>query len=173
MQDRSASEAVVTAYEQYIDLCEQYAGAKELAAEDDDELRDMAKEEMKGLEPEMAALEREITLLLLPSDPNDNRNCLLEIRAGTGGSEANLFCGDLLDVYRKFVASQPGWSAQLMDATPGDDGGYKNVVLDVRGSSVYSKLKWEAGVHRVQRVPATESQGRVHTSTATVASTYP
>lgn len=113
-------------------------------------------------------LEAKIKILLLPKDPNDDRNCMLEIRAGTGGSEANLFAGDLLDVYRKFMSNE-GYSVKMMDSSAGDDGGYKNVVLEVKGDSVYSKLKWEAGVHRVQRVPATETQGRVHTSTATVA----
>ena len=123
---------------------------------------------MKEIEPQLETLEDQIKVLLLPKDPNDNRNCMLEIRAGTGGSEANIFAGDLLDVYRKYITSQ-GWQFSTIEASPGDDGGYKNVVLDVKGDSVYSKLKWEAGVHRVQRVPATESQGRVHTSTATVA----
>jgi len=151
----------------------------------------MARSEIKQITERLEELESEIKILLLPKDPNDDRNCMLEIRAGTGGSEANIFAGkmrnvlslhsnfplhssefaligDLLDVYRKFMSSE-GWQVSMMDNTPGDDGGYKNVVLEVRGDSVYSKLKWEAGVHRVQRVPATETQGRVHTSTATVA----
>ncbi|KAK1749168.1 peptide chain release factor 1 [Skeletonema marinoi] len=93
---------------------------------------------------------------------------MLEIRAGTGGSEANIFAGDLLDIYRKFMSNE-GWQVKMIDSSSGDDGGYKNVVLEVKGDKVYSKLKWEAGVHRVQRVPATETQGRVHTSTASVA----
>jgi len=131
-------------------------------------MREMAREEIKAIEPQLEALEERITILLLPTDPNDDRNVMLEIRAGTGGSEASIFAGDLLDVYRKFIQDQ-GWQATMMDSSTGDDGGYKNVVLEVKGDSVYSKLKWEAGVHRVQRVPATETQGRVHTSTATVA----
>jgi peptide chain release factor 1 len=93
---------------------------------------------------------------------------MIEIRAGTGGSEASIFVGDLLDVYRKYISSQ-GWNVNIIDESSGDDGGYKNIVMEVKGDAVYSKMKWEAGVHRVQRVPATESAGRVHTSTATVA----
>lgn len=166
MSDRAQSEDVVLAYEEYSQLLEEWNGAKELLQDAD--MKEMAREEIKEIEPKMEELEKKITILLLPRDPNDGRNCMLEIRAGTGGSEANIFAGDLLDVYRKFIADQ-GWQASIIDSSTGDDGGYKNVVLDVRGDSVYSKLKWEAGVHRVQRVPATESQGRVHTSTATVA----
>jgi peptide chain release factor 1 len=167
MSDRSQSEAIVEAYEEYCSLLAESDGAKELMMEDPD-MREMAREEMKRIEPELVELEAKMKVLLLPRDPNDDRNCMLEIRAGTGGSEANIFCGDLLDVYRKYITNE-GWQCATLDANPGDDGGYKNVVLDIKGASVYSKLKWEAGVHRVQRVPATESQGRVHTSTATVA----
>jgi peptide chain release factor 1 len=166
MSDRAQSEDVVAAFEEYKALGEDYAGAKELLADPD--MKEMAREEMKEIEPKMEELEKRIKVLLLPRDPNDDRNVLLEIRAGTGGSEANIFAGDLLDVYRKFFTAQ-GWQSTLIDAAPGDDGGYKNAILDIKGDRVYSKLKWEAGVHRVQRVPATESQGRVHTSTATVA----
>jgi peptide chain release factor 1 len=167
MSDRSQSEAVVEAYEEYCSLLNELDGAKEMMIEDAD-MREMAREEIKRIEPELDELEDKMKVLLLPKDPNDERNCMLEIRAGTGGSEANIFCGDLLDVYRKYITNE-GWQFTTIDASPGDDGGYKNVVLDIKGASVYSKLKWEAGVHRVQRVPATESQGRVHTSTATVA----
>ena len=167
MSDRSQSEAVVEAYEEYCSLLNELEGAKEMM-NDDPDMREMAREEIKRIEPELDELEAKMKILLLPKDPNDERNCMLEIRAGTGGSEANIFCGDLLDVYRKYITTE-GWQCSTIEATPGDDGGYKNVVLDIKGSSVYSKLKWEAGVHRVQRVPATESQGRVHTSTATVA----
>lgn len=149
---------------------EELEGATELFQEagDDPDMKEMAREEIKEIEPQMEELEERITILLLPKDPNDDRNVMLEIRAGTGGSEANIFAGDLLDVYRKFIQTE-GWQATIIDESKGDDGGYKNVVLEVKGDSVYSKMKWEAGVHRVQRVPATETQGRVHTSTATVA----
>uniref|UniRef100_A0A7S2GWH2 Prokaryotic-type class I peptide chain release factors domain-containing protein n=1 Tax=Helicotheca tamesis TaxID=374047 RepID=A0A7S2GWH2_9STRA len=170
MSDRSKSEEVVNTYEEYCRLKEELEGATELFQEagDDAEMREMARMEMKEIEPQMEDLEQKITILLLPKDPNDDRNVMIEIRAGTGGSEANIFAGDLLDVYRKFISSQ-GWQASMIDSSKGDDGGYKSVTMDVKGDSVYSKMKWEAGVHRVQRVPATETQGRVHTSTATVA----
>ena len=170
MSDRSQSEDVVLAFEEYCQLQQELDGAKELFQEagDDPELKEMAREEMKAIEPKLEDLEQRIKILLLPKDPNDSRNVMLEIRAGTGGSEANIFAGDLLDVYRKYIAAQ-GWQSTMIDSSAGDDGGFKNVVLEVKGDMVYSKLKWEAGVHRVQRVPATESQGRVHTSTATVA----
>lgn len=170
MSDRSKSEEVVLAFQKYCEFKEELEGARELFqdAGDDAEMREMARAEIKEIEPQMDQLEIEIQLLLLPKDPNDDRNIMLEIRAGTGGSEANIFAGDLLDVYRKYMSGL-GWQVKMMDSSLGDDGGYKAVTLDVRGDMVYSKMKWEAGVHRVQRVPATENQGRVHTSTATVA----
>jgi len=170
MSDRAQSEDVVVAYGMYCSLREELEGARELFEEsgDDADLREMAREEIKTIEPQLEELVQKIKVLLLPRDPNDSRNVMLEIRAGTGGSEASIFAGDLLDVYRKYISAQ-GWQSSIIDSSQGDDGGYKNVVLEVRGDMVYSKLKWEAGVHRVQRVPATESQGRVHTSTATVA----
>ena len=170
MSDRASSEEVVMAYDEYTGLLEELEGATELFQEagDDAEMREMARAEMKEIEPQLEPIEDKIKVLLLPKDPNDDRNVMLEIRAGTGGSEASIFVGDLLDVYRKYITSQ-GWNANIIDESTGDDGGYKNIVMEVKGDMVYSKLKWEAGVHRVQRVPATESQGRVHTSTATVA----
>eukprot|EP00568_Trieres_chinensis_P005158 CAMPEP_0183300394 /NCGR_PEP_ID=MMETSP0160_2-20130417/6836_1 /TAXON_ID=2839 ORGANISM="Odontella Sinensis, Strain Grunow 1884" /NCGR_SAMPLE_ID=MMETSP0160_2 /ASSEMBLY_ACC=CAM_ASM_000250 /LENGTH=425 /DNA_ID=CAMNT_0025462803 /DNA_START=40 /DNA_END=1317 /DNA_ORIENTATION=+ len=170
MSDRAKSEEVVETYNEYCGLKEELAGAKELFqdAGDDVDMKEMAREEMKEIEPKLDDLEGRIKILLLPKDPNDDRNIMLEIRAGTGGSEASIFAGDLLDVYRKYMTSM-GWRASVIDSSAGDDGGYKSVVMEVTGDSVYSRMKWEAGVHRVQRVPATESQGRVHTSTATVA----
>mmetsp|Transcript_5440 Transcript_5440/g.13670 ORF Transcript_5440/g.13670 Transcript_5440/m.13670 type:complete len:414 (-) Transcript_5440:1757-2998(-) len=170
MSDRASSEEVVMAYDEYTNLLQELADAKELFQEagDDPEMKEMARSEMKEIEPQLEPIEDKIKMLLLPKDPNDDRNVMLEIRAGTGGSEASIFVGDLLDVYRKFISSQ-GWNSKIIDESTGDDGGYKNIVMEVKGDSVYSKMKWEAGVHRVQRVPATESQGRVHTSTATVA----
>jgi peptide chain release factor 1 len=170
MSDRASSEQVVLAFEEYTQLQQELQGARELFQEagDDVDMKEMARAEIKEIEPKLEQLEAQIKVLLLPKDPNDDRNIMLEIRAGTGGSEASIFAGDLLDVYRKYIQSQ-GWQASIIDESPGDDGGYKNVVMEVRGDAVYSKMKWEAGVHRVQRVPATESQGRVHTSTATVA----
>lgn len=170
MSDRSKSEDVVNAFDEYSTLSEELDGATELFQEagDDPEMREMARSEMKEIETRLSELEGEIQVLLLPKDPNDDRNVMIEIRAGTGGSEANIFAGDLVDVYRKYMSNQ-GWRVSTIDESRGDDGGYKSITLDVKGEMVYSKMKWEAGVHRVQRVPATESQGRVHTSTATVA----
>ncbi|KAL3941974.1 MAG: hypothetical protein SGBAC_003748 [Bacillariaceae sp.] len=170
MSDRASIEETVLSYEEYCGLKEELDGARELFqdAGDDPELKEMARAEMKEIEPQLDGLEEKMKLLLLPKDPNDDRNIMLEIRAGTGGSEASIFAGDLVNVYRKYISSQ-GWQAKIIDESSGDDGGFKNIVMQVNGDSVYSKMKWEAGVHRVQRVPATESQGRVHTSTATVA----
>jgi len=170
MCDRASSEEVITAYDEYCRLQEEVDGATELFqdAGDDPELKEMARAEIKEIEPQLDRLEDEMKILLLPKDPNDERNVMVEIRAGTGGSEASIFAGDLLEVYRKYISSQ-GWQSQIIDSSVGDGGGYKNIVMEIKGDSVYSKMKWEAGVHRVQRVPATESQGRVHTSTATVA----
>jgi len=170
MCDRASSEEVITTYDEYCRLQEEMDGATELFqdAGDDPELKEMARAEMKEIEPQLERLEEEMKILLLPKDPNDERNVMVEIRAGTGGSEASIFAGDLVEVYRKYISSQ-GWQSQIIDSSIGDGGGYKNIVMEIKGDSVYSKMKWEAGVHRVQRVPATESQGRVHTSTATVA----
>merc|ERR1719491_303000 len=170
MSDRSKSEETVETFDEYTRMAEEFEGAEELFQEavDDVDMREMARAEMKEIEVQMNELEEKIQVLLLPVDPNDDRNVMLEIRAGTGGSEANLFAGDLLGVYQKYMATN-GWKVDIIDESFGDDGGYKQVTLDVKGDMVYSKMKWEAGVHRVQRVPATESQGRVHTSTATVA----
>jgi len=142
MLDRSKSEDVVSAYEEYSTLKSELLGAKELFndSSDDAEMREMARAEMKEIEEKIEELEAQITILLLPQDPNDGRDCMLEIRAGTGGSEANLFAGDLLDLYRKFVSTN-GWSATVIESSDGDDGGYKSVTLQVRGQKVYSKLK--------------------------------
>jgi peptide chain release factor 1 len=170
MSDRAQSEEIVGIYEEYCRLKEELGQAREMFqdAGDDSELREMAREEVKTIEPQMETMEEKLKLLLLPKDKNDNRNVMLEIRAGTGGSEAAIFTGDLVDIYRKYIISQ-GWKASVVDSAAGDSGGFTKVTMAVSGDMVYSKLKWEAGVHRVQRVPATETQGRVHTSTATIA----
>lgn len=151
MSDRSQSEEVVETYDEYSRLKEELAGAKELFQEagDDADLREMAREEIKSIEPQMEELEDKIKILLLPRDPNDDRNVMLELRAGTGGSEANLFVGELYDVYRKYITAN-GWRATMIDSSVGDDGGYKSVMLDVQGDMVYSRLKWEAG--RCQKI---------------------
>lgn len=132
------------------------------------EMEEMAREEAAALGTEMSELEDKMTLALLPTDPLDEKNIMLEIRAGTGGDEAGIWAGDLYRMYNRY-AEREGWKATILTTNPADSGGYKEIVVELKGDSVYSQLKWEAGVHRVQRVPATESQGRIQTSTATVA----
>jgi len=139
-----------------------------LANEKDQELREMAKEELDILLEQKEAKEEEIRLMLIPKDPEDSKNAILEIRGGTGGDEAALFAGDLYRMYTRYF-EQKGWRAEVMDVTEGTAGGYKEVILKVTGEDVYGQLKYESGVHRVQRVPDTETQGRVHTSAASVA----
>lgn len=134
----------------------------------DDELADLAKEELKELEQRKPELEEEIKILLLPTDPNDDKNIYIELRAGAGGDEAGLFVADMFRTYIKYAENQ-GWKTEIMSSSESEAGGYKEMIVLVKGESVYSKLKFEAGVHRVQRVPATETQGRVHTSAITVA----
>ncbi len=143
--------------------------AKDILANDkDEEMREMAREEVAELEPSIGKLEEEIKLLLIPKDPQDEKNAIVEIRGGTGGDEAALFAGDLLRMYTKYVESK-GWRYEINSASEGSSGGYKEVVMKVTGDNVYGTLKYESGVHRVQRVPQTETQGRVHTSAASVA----
>ena len=139
-----------------------------LANEKDEEMREMAREEVAELEPSIGKLEEEIKLLLIPKDPQDEKNAIVEIRGGTGGDEAAIFAGDLLRMYTKYVESK-GWRYEINSASEGSSGGYKEVVMKVTGDNVYGTLKYESGVHRVQRVPQTETQGRVHTSAASVA----
>ena len=139
-----------------------------LETERDPDLCAMAKEEIRRLEPEVEALLHRIQILLLPKDPNDDKNILLEVRAGAGGEEAALFAGELFRMYQRFAEAQ-GWRVELMSMNATGLGGYRDIIAMVVGDRVYSRLKWEAGVHRVQRVPETETQGRVHTSTVTVA----
>ena len=144
------------------------ADARAMLSESDADLRAMAQEEIAGLEPRVSALEEELKVLLLPRDPNDEKNIILEIRAGTGGDEASLFAAEVFRMYTRF-AEQKHWKVQVTDLSESGIGGYKEVIAIVEGERVYSQLKWESGVHRVQRVPETEQQGRVHTSAITVA----
>jgi peptide chain release factor 1 len=139
-----------------------------LKTEKDDEMREMAKEELDELEPKVAPMEEEIRILLIPKDPEDAKDAILEIRGGTGGDEASIFAGDLYRMYMYFCEKR-GWKTEVIDFTDGTAGGYKEVIIEVKGEDVYGILKYESGVHRVQRVPETETQGRVHTSAATVA----
>mmetsp|Transcript_5447 Transcript_5447/g.7360 ORF Transcript_5447/g.7360 Transcript_5447/m.7360 type:complete len:418 (+) Transcript_5447:478-1731(+) len=169
---RQASEmnAVIEAYERLVAAGLELDEAKEMMkdAAGDPEMLTMAQDEAQQLKDELVELEEKLTLLLLPTDPLDERNIMLEVRAGTGGDEAGIWAGDLMRMYQRFAESE-GWKVTAVSGTEADMGGYKEVVLEITGEKVYSKLKFEAGVHRVQRVPATESGGRVHTSTATVA----
>jgi len=159
---------VVTAYGEYKAMVSALEEAKEMGKEDP-EMAALAAEESAALAPVIAVMEAKLTTLLLPRDPLDDKNIMLEVRAGTGGDEAGLWCNDLLKMYTRFAENQPGWKVTLLSMADMDSGGVREAVLQVSGESVYSKLKWEAGVHRVQRVPATEGAGRVHTSTASVA----
>ena len=162
-------EKIVNQFMAYKNVLANIDSAKEvLATEKDEDFREMAKGELDELSPKKEEMEAILKEMLIPRDPNDSRNCILEIRAGTGGDEASIFAGDLYRMYQRFFEKQ-GWSSQLMDFTDGNTGGYKEIVIGVQGEDVYGKLKYESGVHRVQRVPMTESQGRIHTSAASVA----
>ncbi len=162
-------EKIVGAYKQYKTCIESLSFAKEvLESESDEELRDLAKTDIGTLEEQKSTLEEEIHQLLIPKDPQDEKNVVMEIRAGTGGDEASLFAGDLMRMYIKYADAR-GWKVAVIDESEGTSGGYKEVILEIVGEDVYGTLKYESGVHRVQRVPATEASGRVHTSAATVA----
>lgn len=161
-------EKIVKAYDNYRKLLDAIAFNREVLESGDDEMRDMAKEETEGLNEQKDKAEADIRNLLIPKDPQDERNAILEIRGGTGGDEASLFAGDLLRMYLRYCENK-GWKTTIMNENPGSVGGYKEVVVEVTGDDVYGTLKFESGVHRVQRVPATEGSGRVHTSAATVA----
>lgn len=160
---------VIEAFEEYKKLLSNIDNSKQIIAnENDEEFRDLAKEELEHLESERETLEKKIKQLLIPKDPQDDKNAILEIRAGTGGDEASLFAGDLYRMYVRYCESK-GWKVSVVSENEGTVGGYKEVILEVEGSGAYGVLKFESGVHRVQRVPDTEASGRVHTSAATVA----
>jgi peptide chain release factor 1 len=159
---------IVECYFEYKNLLTNLAEAKEMLDSDDPEMKEMAKEEFESLNEKQSPLEEKIKLLLIPKDPEDDKNAMVEIRAGAGGDEASIFAGDLYRMYSKFFDNQ-GWKHEIMDITEGTAGGYKEIIVKVEGNEIFGTLKFEAGVHRVQRVPETETQGRVHTSAATVA----
>lgn len=169
-KSRASLEETVNTYEIWQKSQEDLIGAKQIFKESagDPELREMAALEVAELEAKIATLEDQLTILLLPRDPLDEKNIMLEIRAGTGGDEASIWAGDLVRLYSKYAETQ-NWKVSLLSESPADMGGFKEAILEIKGDNVYSKLKFEAGVHRVQRVPLTEASGRVHTSTATVA----
>jgi peptide chain release factor 1 len=169
-KSRSSLEETVSTFEDWRKTQEDLEGSRQILKEagGDNELRDMAALEVEELESKIAALEQRLKVLLLPSDPNDDKNIMLEIRAGTGGDEASIWAGDLVRMYSRYAEGQR-WRVKLLSESTTESGGFKEAILEIQGDQVYSKLKFEAGVHRVQRVPVTEAGGRVHTSTATVA----
>ena len=168
-KEHSDLSELVALYDKYQELKTNLAGNQELIeAGEDDEILEMAKEENSSLKKEIAELEEQVKIKLVPKDPEDSKNAIVEVRAGTGGDEAGIFAGDLFDMYRRY-ADQNKWNMELMSVNEAAQGGYKEVVFRLEGEEVFGKMKYESGVHRVQRVPATESQGRVHTSAATVA----
>ena len=168
-RERGRLQQLVEVIDRYESAVGERSDLKEMIqAESDDELISMARSELDALEDQIPALEDELRFLLIPRDPEDERDAILEIRAGTGGDEASLFAGDLFRLYVRF-AEDKGWKVDIIEASEGTQGGYKEIIVSVQGADVFGTLKYESGVHRVQRVPATESSGRIHTSAATVA----
>ncbi|MEX2463453.1 MAG: peptide chain release factor 1, partial [Balneolaceae bacterium] len=160
---------LVDDYKEWSSLKQQLDGNEELIESDDEaEIREMAREENRQVKERLSELEDEIKFKLIPKDPDDSKNCIVEIRAGTGGDEAALFAGDLFEMYRKYADNQK-WTLHILSIGDSEKGGFKEIVFELSGKEVFGKMKYESGVHRVQRVPETESQGRVHTSAATVA----
>lgn len=167
-RERARLEKVVLTFRELQQAEADLAGARELLEADDEEMREMAKAEVKTLEPRIEAVKKSLEVALLPRDPLDDKSVVLEIRAGAGGDEAALFAGELFQLYERYAQDQ-GWRVEVMSDSPGAAGGFKEIIATVEGPEVYARLRYEGGVHRVQRVPATESQGRIHTSTVTVA----
>lgn len=161
-------ELVVQCFIHYEKTCKDIENAQEMLEESDPELKSLAEDELDALKEKQSQLEIELKSLLIPKDPNDARNVFLEIRAGTGGHEAAIFAGDLFRMYNRYAEAR-GWRVSVVSESPGEQGGYKEIIARVEGDHVYSQLKFESGAHRVQRVPATESQGRIHTSACTIA----
>ncbi len=167
-KDYKELQRIVKAYFEYKNVIDNIASTKELLkVEKDDDFREMAKQELTELNTRKDELEEEIRLMLIPADPQDDKNAILEIRAGTGGDEASIFAGDLYRMYAKFCETK-NWKIELVDMTEGTAGGFKEIIVEVKGDGVYGQMKYESGVHRVQRVPKTETQGRVHTSAASI-----
>ena len=164
-KEKNSIEPIVNAYKKYNTILDDIEAAKEMAH--DPEMKDFANEELENLHKEKEEYEKKLKVLLLPKDPNDEKNVVMEIRGAAGGDEANIFAGDLFRMYSKY-AEKHGWKLEVTHEVPGESGGYSQIEFMLSGESVYSKLKYESGAHRVQRVPETESAGRVHTSTATV-----
>ncbi|WP_117233521.1 peptide chain release factor 1 [Vibrio maerlii] len=167
-KEYSQLEEVTKCFQSYQQAQEDLEAAQEMANEDDEEMREMAQEEIKEAKAAIETLTDELQILLLPKDPNDEHNCFLEIRAGAGGDEAGIFAGNMFRMYSKF-AEKKGWRVEVMSCNESEQGGYKEMIAKISGDAVYGTMKFESGGHRVQRVPETESQGRVHTSACTVA----
>jgi peptide chain release factor 1 len=167
-QEHASLQAIIVQYRQHKKLVAELESNEQLLDEKDADLAEMAREEVKRLRPELEASKRSLQILLLPTDPNDEKNVVFEIRAGAGGDEAALFVGELFRLYQRYAERQ-GWKVDLLSANSTGLGGFKEIIVEIQGHRVFSRLKWEGGVHRVQRVPATEAQGRIHTSTVTVA----
>lgn len=166
-KEHSGLEKIVEKYNEYKDISQQIKDLKEMLDEDDEEIVEMAKLELEELKPKLPIIEEEIKVLLIPKDPNDEKNVVVEVRGAAGGDEANIFAGDLYRMYCKY-AELMGWKIELLNAEESEMGGFSKIEFMVSGESVYSHLKYESGAHRVQRIPQTESQGRIHTSTSTV-----
>jgi peptide chain release factor 1 len=167
-RERSEIEHIVVKFREVKQMQDSLAQAKSMLAEPDAELKALAESEVAALEPRIAALEKELKSLLIPKDPRDERNVIVEIRAGAGGDEAGLFAANLFRMYSRY-AEKHGWKTEILSQNDTGIGGFKEIIFEVKGKGAYSRLKFESGVHRVQRVPVTESSGRIHTSTATVA----
>lgn len=168
MREHRRTQALLSDWEELCNARRQLAEAREMASSEDEELAEMAALELEELTPRISKLEEEVQYSLLPRDTTEDRDAIVEIRAGTGGDEAALFAGDLLGMYQRYAENR-GWRLEILDASPNDIGGFREVTARISGEEVFRFLKYESGVHRVQRVPATETQGRIHTSTATVA----
>ena len=167
-KDYKELQPIVDAYKKYKNILDNLESTKEmLKTEKDEEFRELAKEELNEMVKQKGSMEEEIRIMLIPVDPQDKKNAIVEIRAGTGGDEASIFAGDLYRMYLKYCETK-GWKAELVDMTEGTVGGFKEIIFNVAGENVYGQMKYESGVHRVQRVPKTETQGRVHTSAASV-----
>ena len=167
-REHAALKEVVEAIESYELLLDEYNGLREMLDDEDAELVEIARTELEELEIRLPVVENDLRFKLIPKDPEDSRDAIVEIRAGTGGDEAALFVGDLMRLYQRY-AEQRGWRVEVMDNSPGSQGGFKEIVLSIQGQDAFGTMKYESGVHRVQRVPVTESSGRLHTSAATVA----
>ncbi|HSH25047.1 MAG TPA: PCRF domain-containing protein, partial [Massilibacterium sp.] len=168
-KEQASIQEIVEVYRKYADILEQLDGAKEMLDDQlDEEMQEMVQEEVKELEEEEEELREKLKILLLPKDPNDDKNVIVEIRGAAGGDEAALFAADLYRMYSRYAEAK-GWKTEIIEANYTELGGYKEVIFMITGQGAYSRLKYENGAHRVQRVPSTESGGRIHTSTATVA----